>query len=79
MVVAFLSSAASSSGNAQTIRDDDDADGDDFDDDSVKRRSETNEKEGNAFIKEETEETNEVLNPRSRKDWNWRSKKRERF
>ena len=46
----------------ETIRDDDDADGDDFDDDSVKRRSETNEKGGNAFIKEETEETNEVLN-----------------
>ena len=64
MVVRFLSSAASSSGNAQTIRDDDDADGDDFDDDSVKRRSETNEKEGNAFIKEETEETNEVLKRR---------------
>ena len=39
---------------------DDEEDG--FDDDSVKRRSETNEKEGNAFIKEETEETNEVLN-----------------
>ena len=58
----FLSSAASSSGNAQNNSGDDDADGDDFDDDSVKRRSETNEKEGNAFIKEETEETNEVLN-----------------
>ena len=58
----FLSSAASSSGNAQNNSGDDDADGDDFDDDSVKRRSETNEKKGNAFIKEETEETNEVLN-----------------
>jgi len=58
----FLSSAASSSGNAQNNSGDDDADGDDFEDDSVKRRSETNEKEGNAFIKEETEETNEVLN-----------------
>ena len=58
----FLSSAASSSGNAQNNSGDDDADGDDFDDDSVKRRSETNEKGGNAFIKEETEETNEVLN-----------------
>jgi hypothetical protein len=58
----FLSSAASSSGNAQNNSGDDDADGDDFEDDSVKRRSETNEKKGNAFIKEETEETNEVLN-----------------
>ena len=58
----FLSSAASSSGKAQNNLGDDDADGDDFDDDSVKRRSETNEKGGNAFIKEETEETNEVLN-----------------
>ena len=59
----FRSSAASSSGNARNNSgDDDDADGDDFDDDSVKRRSETNEKKGNAFIKEETEETNEVLN-----------------
>ena len=58
----FLSSAASSSGNAQNNSGDDDADGDDFDDDSEKRRSETNEKKGNAFIKEETEETNEVLN-----------------
>jgi len=58
----FLSSAASSSGNAQNNSGDDDADGDDFDDESAQRRSETNEKEGNAFIKEETEETNEVLN-----------------
>ena len=58
----FLSSAASSSGKAQNNLGDDDADGDDFEDDSVKRRSETNEKGGNAFIKEETEETNEVLN-----------------
>ena len=59
----FRSSAASSSGNARNNSgDDDDADGGDFDDDSVKRRSETNEKGGNAFIKEETEETNEVLN-----------------
>ena len=58
----FLSSAASSSGNAQNNSGDDDADGDDFEDDSEKRRSETNEKKGNAFIKEETEETNEVLN-----------------
>lgn len=58
----FLSSAASSSGKAQNNLGDD-ADGDDFDDDSVKRRSETNEK-GKAF-KEETEETNEVLNESS--------------
>ena len=59
----FLSSkTASSSGKAQNNLGDHDADGDDFDDDSVKRRSETNEKGGNAFIKEETEETNEVLN-----------------
>ena len=63
--VSFVN-AASSSGNAQTNSDDDDADGDDFDDDSVKRRrAETNEKEGNAFIKEETEETSEVLNASS--------------
>ena len=61
MVVLFFR-PSSSSGNAQNNSGDDDADGDDFDDDSVKRRSETNEKGGNAFIKEETEETNEVLN-----------------
>ena len=31
----------------------------------LKEEAETNEKEGNAFIKEETEETNEVLNASS--------------